>query len=155
MRFRSGRISRYATEMSPNQQFPFKAYPARFPNTEPDHHLNPHYNPRGISIEQSRGFPKQSRLLLSSFAIMISRSNNRVSLAEDKRFYQLSLITTQGRLRCPQHSCENSQSHRATGLTLFRTLVSPSGFIPREHIKHNNRSPRKRGQHLHAIANCP
>ena len=106
MRFRSGRISRYATEMSPNQQFPFKAYPVRFPNTEPDHHLNPHYNPRGISKEQPRGFPKQSRLLLSSFAIMISRSNNRVSLAEDIRFYQLSLITTQGRLRCPQHSCE-------------------------------------------------
>ena len=106
MRFRSGRISRYATEMSPNQQFPFKAYPVRFPNTEPDHHLNPHYNPRGISKEQPRGFPKQSHLLLSSFAVMVSRSNNHKALAEALWFYQLSSITTQGRLRCPQRSCK-------------------------------------------------
>ena len=78
-----------------------------------------------LIVEQPRGFPKQSNLFLSSFAVIISRSNNQTVLAETARFYQLSAITTQGRLRCPQHSCNELQSHRATGLTLFRTLVSP------------------------------
>jgi len=104
LRFRFGRISRQAAEMSPNQPFPFKACPVRSPNTEPNHHLNPHYNPQCISVEQPRGFPKQSRLLLSSFAVKISSSNNQITLAEDIWFYPLSAITTQGRLRCPQRS---------------------------------------------------
>ena len=85
MRFRFGRLSRRTAEMSPNQWFPFNVRPARSPYAEPNHHLSPHYNPKSISYEQPRGFPKQSDLLLASFAAMVSSSDNLFVLAGTKR----------------------------------------------------------------------
>ena len=105
MRFRFGRLSRRTADMSPNQWFPFNVRPARSPYAEPNHHLSPHYNPKSISYEQPRGFPKQSDLLLASFAAMVSSSDNLFVLAETKKVCPLSAIPTQGRLRCPQHAC--------------------------------------------------
>ena len=86
---------------------------------------------------------------------MISRSNNHKALAEAIQFYQLSLITTQGRLRCPQHSCETFAIAPTDRFNPVSYLSKSSKKFFEKQIKHNNRSPRKRGRHLHAIARRP
>jgi len=89
--------------MSPNQRFPFHAQSAGLPLAKPNHHLSPHCNPRHISYEQPRGFPKQSNSFLASFATEISSSNNTNPSAKGAVFDPLSANATQGRLHCPQH----------------------------------------------------
>jgi len=57
------------------QQFPFKSPTAMLPCAGPDYHLKPHCNPQFAN--QSRGFPLQPFCFLSSFANLVSNSNNK------------------------------------------------------------------------------
>lgn len=112
--------------------------------------LSPHCNPPyPSSNEQPRSFPQQSNRFLAFFADRISNSNIPVLLADKTRPEPLSFISTQGRLLCPQH--QESTARQVYSYAVLHS-VTTKGEQRRKHVR---RSPRKRGQRSHAIANRP
>ena len=132
-----------------------------YPVTEPNHHLSPHYNPKSISCEQPRGFPKQSDLLLASFATMVSSSDNRFVLAETKWSVRYPPYSLKAGYAVPSTRAFWPLNHKAVAPSNRFHPVSYRSKPPQTirfesgHMKHKNRSPRKWGRISHAIAKRP
>lgn len=123
------------------KRFPFKVRTVASLETALDNHLD--HTIIHDRRYQSRGFPRQQRPSLASFAVRISKGDHRLHHGRGcSGVFPYPLITAQGRLHCTQR-----QSHRIAGSS-YPVASAPAGSYP-------NMSPRRMGQRPHAVADRP
>ena len=139
LRHRFSRISQAVARTSPSKRFPFIRASDASPSSGLNYHLVRTVIPAIVLANSLGDFLGDPGWSLASFAAWVSNAISFIFRPWKQKTVSPSTQATQGRLHC------------------FKTIGSRFRIHPAysQVFPVIDRSPRKQGRHLHAIADCP